>query len=229
MEMKETAFGLIRDALSFFCDFVLGKGQDVVRRTMVDLQAIKYQFMEKKKEIKVGERRNVYVVTSGEYSDYRIRRVFSDRKKAKEFIDTVGDNYRIETYALDEPTERETKVWRVRLDTKRKAIRETSVMSDDSYKDLFRLERDAYSGEEVMEIYVESDSKERAEKIASERYGAVFANEKTMYPLLRMDVLKMYGERRRAMFDFYTGELFVPDGYSLAIDLPSFVKMRKED
>jgi len=36
----------------------------------------------------------VFVVTSGEYSDYRIDRVFSTRKKALEYLDTKDDDIR---------------------------------------------------------------------------------------------------------------------------------------
>ncbi len=49
----------------------------------------------------------VYIVTSGEYSDYGIDRVFSTEEKAKEWIDIItsmyGGNYNIEQYELDAP------------------------------------------------------------------------------------------------------------------------------
>jgi hypothetical protein len=58
---------------------------------------------------------NIYVVTSGNYSDYGIRSIFSTRGKAKEFIKRetrnalyehyIGDDYRIETWELDKPLE----------------------------------------------------------------------------------------------------------------------------
>lgn len=49
----------------------------------------------------------VFIVTSGEYSDYGIDRVFSTEEKAKEWIDIItsmyGGNYNIEQYELDAP------------------------------------------------------------------------------------------------------------------------------
>ena len=49
----------------------------------------------------------VFIVTSGEYSDYGIDKVFSSIEKAKEWIKVVtsmyGGNYNIEPYELDAP------------------------------------------------------------------------------------------------------------------------------
>ena len=49
----------------------------------------------------------VFIVTSGEYSDYGIDRVFSTEEKAKEWVDVITSmydgNYNIEQYELDAP------------------------------------------------------------------------------------------------------------------------------
>ena len=49
----------------------------------------------------------VFIVASGEYSDYGIDRVFSTEEKAKEWVDVItsmyGGNYNIEQYELDAP------------------------------------------------------------------------------------------------------------------------------
>ena len=49
----------------------------------------------------------VFIVTSGEYSDYGIDKVFSTEEKAKEWVDVItsmyGGNYNIEQYELDAP------------------------------------------------------------------------------------------------------------------------------
>ena len=49
----------------------------------------------------------VFIVTSGEYSDYGIDRVFSSEEKAKKWIEVItsmyGGNYNIEQYELDAP------------------------------------------------------------------------------------------------------------------------------
>jgi hypothetical protein len=58
---------------------------------------------------------NIYVVTSGNYSDYGILAIFSTRGKARGFIKReqrnalyehyIGDDYRIETWEVDKPLE----------------------------------------------------------------------------------------------------------------------------
>ena len=49
----------------------------------------------------------VVIVTSGEYPDYSIDRVFSTEEKAKEWVEVItsmyGGNYNIEQYELDAP------------------------------------------------------------------------------------------------------------------------------
>ena len=49
----------------------------------------------------------VFIVTSGEYSDYGIDRVFCTEEKAKEWVDVItsmyNGNYNIEQYELDAP------------------------------------------------------------------------------------------------------------------------------
>lgn len=57
----------------------------------------------------------IYVVTSGTYSDYGIRGIFSTRCNARGFIKRetrnsryehyIGDDYRIETWEVDKPLE----------------------------------------------------------------------------------------------------------------------------
>jgi hypothetical protein len=55
----------------------------------------------------------VFVVTTGEYSDYTIKRVFSTRKKALEYLDTKDDEYRLEVFDLDKPIERKTQIYEI--------------------------------------------------------------------------------------------------------------------
>lgn len=49
--------------------------------------------------------KKIYLVTSGEYSDYGVDAVFTTRKKAQDYIDSLGDDsnsyYDIELYDLD--------------------------------------------------------------------------------------------------------------------------------
>ena len=48
-----------------------------------------------------------------------------------------------------------------------------------------------------------------------------------MYPYLRVGVLRHYGNMRPAFFDFNTGELVLIDDHQLAVELPSFIKVKR--
>ena len=176
--------------------------------------------------MKAEEKKQIYIVTHGEYSDYRIDRVFSTRQKAVEYLDTVDDNYTLEEYDLDEPTERKTQVYRICFLIDKKKVRRVSIVSN-RYADLINVSNWHFNSIKTLDIYVESDSRKRALKIASERYGAVIAGEQTMYPYLRVGTIAHYGSMEPAYFDFRTGELVLMDNQQLAVELPSFVKVRK--
>lgn len=59
----------------------------------------------------------IYIVTSGTYSDYCIRRVFTNKEKAEEYREWLRDSNEVEEYDTsdDMPTE---KKYRVRVDLK---------------------------------------------------------------------------------------------------------------
>ena len=171
----------------------------------------------------------VFVVTGGDYSDYTIYRVFSTRKKALEYLDTKDDSYRLEVYDLDEPIDRKTELYCITFRFDKKKVEDVQICCVGGKKDLIRA-RHRYNGVSVLDIYVESDSRKRALKIASERYGAVIAGEQTMYPYLRVDLIAHYGYKTEpAYFDFKTGEMVLFDHQELAVELPAFIKVRKAE
>lgn len=53
----------------------------------------------------------VYIVTDGDYSDYRIRAVFSTRKAAEEFVATRTVSTDIEEWGMDLPREELPGCW----------------------------------------------------------------------------------------------------------------------
>ena len=175
----------------------------------------------------MNDKQQIFIVTSGEYSDYTIERVFSTREKAMEYLDTQDDDYRLEVYDIDAPIERRTKLYRISFSLEKKAAAEVTLHWSLSLKDLICARTAFGTGKKVLDIYVESDSRKRALKIASERYGAVIAGEKSMYPFLRVEVLRCYDERIPAYFDFKTGDLVLFEGQELCMELPSFIKVRK--
>ena len=171
----------------------------------------------------------VFVVTRGEYSDYCIDRVFSTRKKALEYLDTKDDEYMLEVLDLDEPIERNTHIYEISFELDKKKVRNVRTTRDVRYKDTIHIGGHYFNNSKTLDIYVESDSRERALKIASERYGAIIAGEQTMYPYLRVGVLRDYLSMCPAFFDFKTGEMVLFDRDELAVELPTFIKVRRAE
>lgn len=178
-------------------------------------------------------KKKIYIVTYGEYSDYSIDRVFSTEEKAKEYLDTKDDDYRLEEYDIDEPIERKEMVYCVYFGLEEKGTAKAEMCDWQRNKvGMIRVGKRIMS-KPYLEIYVKSDSKERAIKIASERYGAVKANEKIMFPYLRYDILKEMGVvfdyNETAYFDFKTGEAVLYEGQKLDETNPfsKLVKVRR--
>ena len=175
----------------------------------------------------MNEKKQIFIVTTGEYSNYSIDRVFSTRQKATEYLDTKDNDYRLEVYDIDEPIKRETQLYRISFRLDKKKVVDVDIYWKDSYKDLIHINDLCYNNKQTLEIYVESDSRKRALKIASERYGAIIAGEATMYPYLRVGVLRHYSSIKPAYFNFHTGELVLFDDQQMAVKLPSFIKVKR--
>ena len=173
------------------------------------------------------EENKVFVITRGEYSDYHIDRVFSTRKQANDYLDTKDDSYQLEVYDLDEAYESKAEVYCITFRFDKKKVENVQICCVGGKKDLIHARR-TYYGESVLDIYIESDSRKRALKVASERYGAIIAGEQTMYPYLRVGVIPTFGAKTQpAYFDFNTGELVLLDGQALPKDLPPFIKVKQ--
>lgn len=175
------------------------------------------------------KKQQIFIITTGEYSDYSIDRVFSTRQKAVEYLDTQDDDYRLEVFDLDEPIERRTQLYKISFELDKKKVWRVSTYYDKRLKDLIHIGERYFNNVKTLDIYIESDSRKRALKIASERYGAIIAGEQTMYPYLRVGVLRHYGNMKPAFFDFNTGELVLIDDHQLAVELPAFIKVRRAE
>lgn len=46
--------------------------------------------------------KKIYIVTSGEFSDYGIHEVFDLKEKAQKYIDSVGDMAKYEIFRIEE-------------------------------------------------------------------------------------------------------------------------------
>lgn len=172
------------------------------------------------------EAKKIYIVTEGSYSEYHIEAVFSTREKAEEFMDTKDDEAEIEEFPLDAPVERNVTTWEIGLDLVNKNIR--SVKSWTSrQKDLVMIGGTSLLAdkENIIVFTIESDSRERAIKIASERFGAVIANERMTYPFLRAKVLKgKYGHNfEYPAYNFKTGAIVLEEWQQMGSNMPDWV------
>lgn len=151
--------------------------------------------------------KKVYIVTCGDYSDYTIENVFSTKELAEEYINRVStyDDYRVEEYELDlELPKPELTTWTIWLSLKDKEVLFCRG-GNCSYKDTIQYKR--VGKNEVIIFYIETDRRDKAIKIASERFGAVIEAEKIKYPLLRIEInspVKHY-----PMYNFMTGSIVV--------------------
>lgn len=177
----------------------------------------------------MNEKKQIFIITTGEYSDYSIDRVFSTRKKALEYLDTKDDEYTLEVFDLDEPIDCKTQIYEISFELDKKKVWNVRTTCDARYKDMIHIGGRYFNNRKTLDIYVESDSRKRALKIASERYGAIIAGEQTMYPYLRVGVLRHYSNMCPAFFDFNTGEMVLFDSEELAVELPDFIKVRKAE
>ena len=127
--------------------------------------------------------KKIYIVTSGEYSDYRIDAVFSKKEKAEEYVQNNGSDYRIEDYKLDEPIVKENKLWLISFNLEDGSIEDAKVSNRKKEYYCDTCNYAPYSFVKHINFYVEAEFMDKAKKIASERFAAVKANE---YILLRL-------------------------------------------
>lgn len=125
----------------------------------------------------------IYIVTSGEYSDYHIEAVFSTREKAEEYIQQHGTQYRIEPHGVDEViVDKKNKIWEVSMRFDNFELDYCEPFENEYYalyKDTFRY--DTLWHYEKIKQYIEADSMERAVKVASERMAQIKANKDILY------------------------------------------------
>lgn len=151
-----------------------------------------------------------YVVTAGEYSDYRIEGVFSSREKAEEYINhsTDKDLNGIDEWVLDEKKpDKGEKIFRVtssfdKIDFHVSGIEHYSI----EYKDLMHYYIDGNRNHNIN-FYIYTNTRDRAIKIASEQLRQVKAEEHFRYPLLRRPCYEYYTNQIYPTIHYHTGEI----------------------
>lgn len=152
-------------------------------------------------------KKKIYIVTSGEYSDYRIDAVFTTKEKAVDYVEQHGTRYSIEEYELDEEVEKKTQLWTVVfcVDNGKLVDGNTRSFKEDEVRDTCFVEL-SWNGKLYITFYVDADSMDRAIKIARERFAAVKANEYIWLRLTRPYEISMYGRKKYESFNVKTNE-----------------------
>lgn len=155
-------------------------------------------------------KKKIYIVTSGEYSDYHIEAVFTTKRKAVEYVEQHGTYYDIEEYELDKEVEKETQLWIIEFCVKNGELCEATPTSYNRNKVLDTcsvFDNLDYMGTmQHIRLYIDADSMGRAVKIARERFAAVKANEYVWLRLTRPYELDRYGKRKYESFNVKTNE-----------------------
>jgi hypothetical protein len=129
--------------------------------------------------------KKIYIVTSGEYSDYNIDAVFSTREKAEEYIQQHGTQYQIEPHGVDEEVKKNNNIWWIDMRLDNFELQDCGIYQStnnytDKDKDIFKY-IDGWNGKGVICQYIEADCMDRAIKIASERMAQIKANKDIFY------------------------------------------------
>lgn len=184
------------------------------------------------------ETKKVYVVTSGEYSDYGIEGIFDSREKAEEYINHSASTELndIEEYNLNElKPDKGEKVFKLRSKFDEIDFHITGYGPDAAhYKDLMcRADSGGWIPRNDVIFYICADTRERAIKIASERLRQVKAEEHFRYPLLRRSIGVKSNDYKKLIYPFvhyHTGEVVLPSNctlvsYTVPKDLEPHVKV----
>lgn len=147
----------------------------------------------------------IYIITSGEYSEYHIDAVFSTKELAEDYIQQHGTDYIIGEYNIDEEIDRSTKLWRVEFDIKDGEIKDASVRDyeEDDCRDTCKVSDHLHCS--LINFFVDADTMNKAIKIASERFAAVKANEYIWLRLTRPYDM-YYGINKYETFNIKTNE-----------------------
>lgn len=153
----------------------------------------------------------VYIVTSGEYSDYHIECVFSTIEKAKKYIDThSNDTVNIEEYELDTYKKPDSKFFNVNIfenDGKIKDSYFSEACKECNKEDSFSTTTDfSWHYDRHWHFYIACDSGKKAVKIARERLMQIKA-QPYLYKFMYDKHMNTYGCLSDLhTYDYYTHE-----------------------
>lgn len=113
----------------------------------------------------------VYIVTSGEYSDYHIERVFDSREKAERFISNNINNERsmIEEFEVNTESQKEgSRLIRFLVEMDKDGNTNDWIIYN--YDDYFKTDgTDDYIDDNILHCHVKAKNEKHAIKICNER------------------------------------------------------------
>lgn len=152
--------------------------------------------------------KKVYIVTSGNYSEYHIEAVFTTKELAEDYVIHNGVDYDIEEYDVDEPFERGDVLWKVRLNIDTHEERGCGVTDKDKFKDLILYDDSTCSGD-CLTFWIVADTSERAIKVANERLNQVKAGAMMFYREVFRHHRDQWGDGYKYV-DYHTGQIANP-------------------
>ena len=151
---------------------------------------------------------NIFIVTSGDYSDYGISAVFSTRQLAEEYVQRHGTEYIVEEYPLDPLDDRTDNVlWNVLMKIENHDVLSCRRIDWFEYVDCKNSVRYfEYSVGRCLMFYLRADTMDRAIKIANERLNQVLCGKDMFYRRVFIQVKGYYGVEY-PIVDYNTGEI----------------------
>lgn len=177
----------------------------------------------------------VYIVTSGEYSDYHINAVFSTREKAEEYVDAQGSDYRVEEYPVDDAeVKKNESIWLVSVNWITGNADSANPQNFSNYytDKVDTVLYDESCGSGYLNFVLMSDSMARAKKVAHERFMQVKALHAVKFPFLMQECvverILSVGRRRYPFYDYNTGKIVLDQYMKLAPGFDAPVEYRKK-
>lgn len=178
--------------------------------------------------------KTAYVVTSGDYSDYHIDGVFSDKEKADFFADKDNDRS-VEEYDIDDEQMLRQEDWyKVEiyvgesLESKDVSVRKLSYNSGNKPFDAVMFSK-TQEDSRYFSFYLAAINRGKAKAIALERFHALLALETSHFPMLRcvriVDPWRSYKIWESLVFGYFDYKAyFRPCGIEKTQDL--FMKIK---
>ena len=182
----------------------------------------------------LDEPKTAYVVTSGEYSDYHIDGVFSDKEKADFFADKDNDRS-VEEYDIDDEQMLRQEDWyKVEIyvgdsfESKDVSVRKLSYNSENKPFDAVMFSK-TQEDRRYFSFYLAAINRDKAKAIALERFHALLAIESSHFPMLRcvriVDPWRTYKIWESLVFGYFDYKAyFRPSGIEKTQDL--FMKIK---